>query len=136
MTMEMCQLAKQMRVACQENPHCQLVSFNRDCANAFQHYVIDTLAFAIKRGGFMYNTVSNDGKVEVDFIYEPPQLQAVEYPAKSGLKEWVTAVVKLEVNEDMVADVNFEPFQMSDVCVKLFKEGWFETEIKAPVVKL
>lgn len=176
-------IAKQMRVTRQENPHCQLVSFDRDCANAFQHYVNDTLAFAVKRGGFMYGTVSDDGKVEVDFIYEPPQqgsedlllllrnpdeeklvdaiavglgmrkvgfiftqtisqdkkdytlsnrevLQAAEYHAESGLKEWVTAVVKLEVNEDMVADVHFEAFQMSDVCVKLFKEGWFETEIK------
>ena len=28
------------------------------------------------------------------------------------------------------ADVHFEAFQMSDVCVRLFKEGWFETEIK------
>jgi len=131
----------------------------------------------------MYGTVSEEGKVEVDFIYEPPQqgseenllffrdpeeeklveaiaaglgmrrvgfiftqtisqdkkdytlsnrevLQAAEYHAESGLKEWVTAVVKLEVNEDMGADVHFEAFQISDVCVRLFKEGWFETEIK------
>ncbi|RZB48919.1 NPL4-like protein 1 [Glycine soja] len=177
-------IAKQMRVTRQENPHCELVSFDRDCANAFQHYVNDTLAFAVKRGGFMYGTVSEVGKVEVDFIYEPPQqgsednlvffrdpeeekfveaiavglgmrkvgfiftqtitqdkkdytlsnrevLQAVEYHAESGLKEWATAVVKLEVNEEMGgADVHFEAFQMSDVCVRLFKEGWFETEIK------
>lgn len=177
-------IAKQMRVTRQENPHCELVSFDRDCANAFQHYVNDTLAFAVKRGGFMYGTVSEEGKVEVDFIYEPPQqgsednlvffrdteeekfveaiavglgmtkvgfiftqtitqdkkdytlsnrevLQAVEYHAESGLKEWVTAVVKLEANEEMGgADVHFEAFQMSDVCVRLFKEGWFETEIK------
>jgi len=131
----------------------------------------------------MYGSVSEEGKVEVDFIYEPPQqgseenlvffrdpeeeklveaiaaglgmrrvgfiftqtisqdkkdytlsnrevLQAAEYHAESGLKEWVTAVVKLEVNEDMNADVHFEAFQISDVCVRLFKEGWFETEIK------
>ncbi|CAJ1880337.1 unnamed protein product [Sphenostylis stenocarpa] len=176
-------IAKQMRVTRQENPHCELVSFDRDCANAFQHYVNDTLAFAVKRGGFMYGTVSEEGKVEVDFIYEPPQqgseenlvffrdpeeeklveaiaaglgmrrvgfiftqtisqdkkdytlsnrevLQAAEYHAESGLKEWVTAVVKLEVNEDMSADVHFEAFQISDVCVRLFKEGWFQTEIK------
>ncbi|XP_061366550.1 NPL4-like protein 1 [Gastrolobium bilobum] len=175
-------IAKQMRVTRQENPHCELVSFDRDCANAFQNYVNETLAFAVKRGGFMYGTVSEVGKVEVDFIYEPPQqgseenlvffrdpeeeklveaiamglgmrkvgfiftqtisqdkkdytlsnrevLQAAEYHAESGLKEWVTAVVKLEVNEDMGADVHFEAFQMSDVCVRLFKEGWFETDI-------
>ncbi|CAL0310043.1 unnamed protein product [Lupinus luteus] len=178
-------IAKQMRVSRQESPHCQSVSFDRDCANAFQLYVNETLAFAVKRGGFMYGTVSDEGEVEVDFIYEPPQqgfeenlvifrdpeeekaveaialglgmrkvgfiftqtvsqdkkdytlsnrevIQAAEFHAESGLKEWVTAVVKLEVNEEMdgAADVHFEAFQMSDVCVKLFKEGWFETEIK------
>lgn len=56
-------------------------------------------------------------------------LQAAEFHAESGLKEWVTAVVKLEVNEDGGADVHFEAFQMSDNCVKLFKDGLFETEI-------
>ncbi|KAF5744172.1 hypothetical protein HS088_TW08G00768 [Tripterygium wilfordii] len=175
-------IAKQMRVTRQETSHCESVSFDRDCANAFQHYVNETLAFAVKRGGFMYGTVADDGKVEVNFIYEPPQqgteenlmlfidpqeerivdaiamglgmrrvgfiftqtimqdkkdytlsnrevLQAVELHAESGLKEWVTAVVKLEVNEDGVADVHFEAFQMSDMCIRLFKEGWFEKEI-------
>ncbi|XP_061969385.1 NPL4-like protein 1 [Populus nigra] len=175
-------IAKQMRVTRQENPHCDSVSFDRDCANAFQHYVNETLAFAVKRGGFMYGTVSEEGKVEVDFIYEPPQqgteevlmllrdsdeeklveaitaclgmrrvgfiftqtimqdkkdytlshrevLQAAELHAESELKEWVTAVVKLEVSEDGGADVHFEAFQMSDMCIRLFKEGWFETEI-------
>lgn len=177
-------IAKQMRVSRQENPHCELVSFDRNCANAFQHYVNENLAFAVKRGGFMYGTVTEEGKVEVNFIYEPPQqglednllffrdpeeekcveaiaaglgmkkvgfiftqsvsqdkkdytlsyrevLQAAEYHAESGLKEWVTAVVKLEVNEEMGgADVHFEAFQMSDVCIRLFKEGWFDTEVK------
>ncbi|KAA8549220.1 hypothetical protein F0562_000904 [Nyssa sinensis] len=175
-------IAKQMRVTRQENPHCELVSFDRDAANAFQHYVNESLAFAVKRGGIMYGTVSPEGKVEVNFIYEPPQqgteenlillrdpdeenlveaiamglgmrkvgfiftqtisqnkkdytmsnaeiLQAVELHGQSDLKEWVTAVVKLEVNEDGGADVHFEAFQMSDICVRLFKEGWFETEI-------
>ncbi|KAK7244680.1 hypothetical protein RIF29_39505 [Crotalaria pallida] len=178
-------IAKQMRVSRQESPHCDSVSFDRDCANAFQRYVNETLAFAVKRGGFMYGTVAEDGRVEADFIYEPPQqgteesllffrdpeeekrveaialglgmrrvgfiftqtvsqdkkdytmsnrevIQAAEFHAESGLKEWVTAVVKLEVNEEMggAADVHFEAFQMSDVCVRLFKEGWFESEIK------
>lgn len=175
-------IAKQMRVTRQEIPHCELVSFDRDAANAFQHYVNETLAFAVKRGGFMYGTVSPEGKVEVDFIYEPPQqgteenlillrdpdeeklveaiaaglgmrkvgfiftqtisqdkkdytmsnaeiLQAAELHAESDLKEWVTAVVKLEVNEDGVANVHFEAFQMSDMCIRLLKEGWFETII-------
>ncbi|KAJ4727574.1 NPL4-like protein [Melia azedarach] len=64
-------IAKQMRVTRQENPHCESVSFDRDCADAFQRYVNETLAFAVKRGGFMYGTVSEDKKVEVNFIYEP-----------------------------------------------------------------
>ncbi|KAK6940897.1 Nuclear pore localization protein Npl4, ubiquitin-like domain [Dillenia turbinata] len=176
-------IAKQMRVTRQETPHCDSVSFDRNAANEFQQYVNETLAFGIKRGGFMYGTVSNEGKVEVNFIYEPPQLgsednlmllrdsqeenlveaialglgmrkvgfiftqtisqdkkdytmsnvevlQAVELHAESGLKEWVTAVVKLEVNEDGGADVHFEAFQMSDICVRLYKEGWFEKEIE------
>eukprot|EP00262_Sarcandra_glabra_P012420 TRINITY_DN3196_c0_g1_i1.p1 TRINITY_DN3196_c0_g1~~TRINITY_DN3196_c0_g1_i1.p1 ORF type:complete len:418 (+),score=38.20 TRINITY_DN3196_c0_g1_i1:150-1403(+) len=174
-------MAKQIRVSRQETPHCDSVSFDRDAANSFQHYVNESLAFAVKRGGFMYGTVGDGGRVEVDFIYEPPQqgteedlmllrdpdeemiveaialglgmrklgfiftqtvgqnkldytlsrkeiLQAVELHAESGLKEWVTAVVKLEVNEDGGADVHFEAFQMSDSCVKLFKDGLFVRE--------
>ncbi|KAK9086601.1 hypothetical protein Syun_028995 [Stephania yunnanensis] len=174
-------IAKQMRISRQESPHCEAVSFDRDAANVFQHYVNETLAFAVKRGGFMYGTLSEEGKVEVDFIYEPPQqgtedrlvlvrdpeeenlveaiaigmgmrrvgfiftqtisqskvdytmsnsevAQAAELHGESGLKEWVTALVKLEVNEDGAADVHFEAFQLSDMCVRLFKEGWFESE--------
>ncbi|XP_042516802.1 NPL4-like protein 1 [Macadamia integrifolia] len=176
-------IAKQMRVTRQEKPHCESVSFDRDAASSFQHYVNESLAFAVKRGGFMYGTVSGDGKVEVNFIYEPPQqgtednlilmrnpdeeniveaislglgmrkvgfiftqtigqnkkgytmsnseiLQAAELHGQSGLKQWITAVVKLEVNEDGGADIHFEAFQMSDMCVRLFKEGWFESNIK------
>ncbi|KAG6402047.1 hypothetical protein SASPL_138917 [Salvia splendens] len=179
-------IAKQMRITHQENPHCELVSFDRDAANAFQQYVNESLAFAVKRGGFMYGTVSEEGKVEVNFIYEPPQqgteenlillrdpdeeklveaialglgmrkvgfiftqtvsqdkkdytmsnsevLQAVELQAEGDLKEWVTAVVKLEVSEDGSAAVHFEAFQMSDMCVRLFKEGWFERDLKEEI---
>ncbi|CAE6081468.1 unnamed protein product [Arabidopsis arenosa] len=175
-------IARQMRVGRQEKSHCDSVSFDRDCANAFQHYVNESLAFAVKRGGFMYGNVSEEGQVEVNFIYEPPQqgmednlilmrdteeekrvdaialglgmrkvgfifnqtvtqdkkeytlsnvevLLAAQLHAESELKEWVTVVVKLEINEDGAADVHFEAFQMSDMCVRLFKEGWFETEI-------
>ncbi|KAK9756203.1 hypothetical protein RND81_01G080500 [Saponaria officinalis] len=170
-------IAKQMRVTRQEQPHCEMVSFDRDAANNFQHYVNEALAFAVKRGGFMYGRVEEEtGKVEVDFIYEPPQVgkedalilmrnseeekivdaiasglgmrrvgfiftqsvgqdkddytmssfevaQAVELHAESGLKEWVTALVKLDNG-----DVHFEAFQLSDMCVRLFKEGWFDLE--------
>ncbi|KAL6530405.1 hypothetical protein OROHE_014758 [Orobanche hederae] len=179
-------IAKQMRITRQESPHCELVSFDRDAANAFQHYVNESLAFAVKRGGFMYGTVSEVGKIEVDFIYEPPQLgteknlmllrdpdeeklveaialglgmrrvgfiftqtisqdkkdytmsnaevlQAVELHAEGDLKEWVTAVVKLDVSEDGGANVHFEAFQMSDMCVRLFREGWFERDVQEEI---
>ncbi|CAN0901282.1 Mechanosensitive ion channel protein 10 [Linum grandiflorum] len=176
-------IAKQMRVSRQETAHCESVSFDRNCANAFQRYVNESLAFAVKRGGFMYGTVSEQGEVQVDFIYEPPQqgtedvlmllrdsseekavdaiaaglgmrkvgfiftqtiaqnkkdytlsnrelLLAAELHAESELKEWVTALVKLEVGEDGGADVHFEAFQLSDMCIRLFKEGWFVSEIR------
>ncbi|KAF9607421.1 hypothetical protein IFM89_035559 [Coptis chinensis] len=175
-------IAKQMRVTRQETAHCESVSFDRDTANVFQGYVNENLAFAAKRGGFMYGTVGEDGRVEVDFIYEMPQqgseeglllfrdenedkcveaiagslgmrkvgfiftqtigqgnkdytlsnaevLQAAELHGESGLKEWVTAIVKMEVNEDGGNDVHFEAFQLSDMCVRLFKDGWFETDV-------
>ncbi|KAG2260894.1 hypothetical protein Bca52824_080188 [Brassica carinata] len=32
-------IPRQMRVFREEKSHCNSVSFNRDCANAFQHYV-------------------------------------------------------------------------------------------------
>eukprot|EP01018_Ginkgo_biloba_P017489 Gb_01547 [translate_table: standard] len=171
-------IARQMRIERQEKPHSGSVSFDRDAANAFQHYVNESLAFAVKRGGFMYGTVSDEFDVSVNFIYEPPQQgteddlllfrdadeekqveaiaiglgmrrvgfiftqtvsqnkrdytlsnveirQAAELQGESELKEWITAVVKLEVNEDGGADVHFEAFQLSDQCVKLYKEGWF-----------
>jgi len=171
-------IARQVRIERQEKPHSVSASFDRDAANVFQQYVNENLAFAVKRGGFMYGTVSEDGEVAVNFIYEPPQQgtedslllfrdqdeekqveaiaiglgmrrvgfiftqtisqgkkdytltnaeirQAVELHAESELKEFVTALVKLEVNEEGGADVHFEAFQLSDQCVKLFKEEWF-----------
>ena len=66
-------IVKQVRVMRQENSHCKLMSFDCDSAHAFQHYMNETLAFGVKRCGFMYGTVSETGKVKVDFIYEPPQ---------------------------------------------------------------
>ncbi|KAL0866061.1 hypothetical protein Bca101_045179 [Brassica carinata] len=117
------------------------ISFDRNCANASQHYV--------KRGGLMYGNVSEEGHVEVNFIYEPPhqgmednlilmrdieekkRVEAItlglgmrKLHSESELKEWVTAVVKLEINEDGGADVHFKAFQMSDMYVRLFREGW------------
>ncbi|XP_078440018.1 NPL4-like protein 2 [Wolffia australiana] len=180
-------IARQVRITRQEAPHCDAVSFDRGAADQFQRYVNETLAFSVKRGGFMYGRVTGEEKkVEVEFIYEPPQqgtvenlyllrdpeeealveaiaaglgvirvgfiftqavgakelvegeytvsarelLQAVELHAESGIEEWVTAIVKMEVNEEGGADVHFEAFQLSDICVRLFKEGLFVAEIE------
>lgn len=183
-------IARQTRVSRQDTPNCASVSLDRFAADAFQRHVNEALAFAVKRAGFMYGSVSSDGEVSVEFVYEPPQrggsedeilllrdadeerlvdaiadglglrrvglvfsqtvaqaktdytlsnrevLLATELHAESGLKEWVTAIVKLEVSGDgdgASADVHFEAFQMSDTCVRLFSDGWFETEISGEI---
>ncbi|CAL4956585.1 unnamed protein product [Urochloa decumbens] len=56
-------------------------------------------------------------------------VQAAQLQAEGGIPEWVTAIVKLEVGDDGTGDVHFEAFQMSEICVKLFKDGVLETEI-------
>ena len=53
------------------------MSFERHAANAFQSYVRDALAFSIKRGGLLYGSVSEDKKVTVEAIYEPPQVRSL-----------------------------------------------------------
>ncbi|EES03952.1 hypothetical protein BDA96_03G398600 [Sorghum bicolor] len=180
-------IARQIRVTRQENALCAAASFDRDAANAFQLYVAESLAFAVKRAGFLYGRVDAETKeVFVDFIYEPPQqgsedvvhlmrdpeeearvdtiaeglgmrrvglvftqavgrkasetgeytmsnrevVQAAQLQAEGGIPEWVTAIVKLEVGDDGTGDVHFEAFQMSEICVKLFKDGVLETEVQ------
>ncbi len=59
----------------QDKPHCELVSFERHGANAFQQYVHGALAFSIKRGALLYGRRAKD-QTYVDAIYEPPQVQA------------------------------------------------------------
>lgn len=92
--------------------------------------LVDAIAMGLgmRRVGFIFTqTISQNKK---DYTMSNSEvLQAAELHGESGLKEWVTAVVKLTVNEDDGADVHFEAFQMSDMCVRLFKEGWFETDI-------
>ncbi|CAI5484928.1 unnamed protein product [Closterium sp. Yama58-4] len=205
-------VARQMRIERQETSHCQQVSFDRDAANVFQHYVHDSLAFSIKRGGFLFGEVREDGHVLVDFIYEPPQhgtehtlqifpneedQQAQEHSltlsasdlllsarlhcataressgekaagegeesaggtgnagAQAGgrgngdgaaggegekkggeevgepFKYFAVVLVKLLVDEegDGGGDVHFEAFQLSDQCLKLYREGWDTYEV-------
>ncbi|MCL7049528.1 hypothetical protein MKW94_002236 [Papaver nudicaule] len=131
-------IAKQMRFSIQEKGNCESVSFDRDATDCIQHYVNETFAFAVKLGVFMYGTVSEEGEGTEEnlvLLRDGEEEKIVEAIALGlgmrrvgGLKEWVTVLVKLEVNEEGGADVHFEDFQMSDVCVKLFKEWWFETD--------
>ena len=67
-------VAKQTRIERQETPHAASVSFERHAADAFQSYVRDALAFSIKRGGLLYGTVDDGGKVSVEAIYELQQV--------------------------------------------------------------
>ncbi|KAK4480004.1 hypothetical protein RD792_013061 [Penstemon davidsonii] len=99
----------------------------------------------------MYGTVSEEGKVEVAFICEPPQqgteenLILLSYPDEEKMVEAIALGLvrarmiiqcrmrrfcKLNVNEDGGADVHFEAF---DMCIRLFKEGWFEREVEEKV---
>ncbi|CAL8463810.1 g3344 [Coccomyxa elongata] len=66
-------VAKQTRIERQETPHAASVSFERHAADAFQSYVRDALAFSIKRGGLLYGSVDDEGKVSVEAIFEPQQ---------------------------------------------------------------
>lgn len=86
------------------------------------------VGLGMRKVGFIFTqTISQDKK---DYTLSNREvLQAAQFHSESELKEWVTAVVKLEVNEDGGADVHFEAFQMSDMCIRLFKECWFETDI-------
>jgi nuclear protein localization protein 4 homolog len=56
-------------------------------------------------------------------------VQAAQLQAEGGIPEWITAIVKLEVGDDGTGDVHFEAFQMSEICVKLFKDGVLKTEV-------
>ena len=69
--------------------------------NTFQHYVNETLAFAMKRDGIMYGNMDRKNYVSVEFICEPPQQgveiwQAAELHAENEFNSWLTTVVKLE----------------------------------------
>ncbi|XP_026423810.1 NPL4-like protein 1 [Papaver somniferum] len=91
--------------------------------------IVEAIAsgLGMRRVGFIFTQTIGQSKKDYT-LSNSEVLQAAELHGESGLKEWVTALVKLKVNEEGGADVHFEAFQMSDICVKLFKEGWFETD--------
>jgi nuclear protein localization protein 4 homolog len=67
-------VAKQMRIARQDQPTVAAASFDRYAANSFQAYVQSALNFSIQRGALLYGRVDEkDNTVYVDVMYEPPQ---------------------------------------------------------------
>lgn len=78
----------------------------------------------LRKVGFIFTqTLSQESR---DYTLSNAEIrQAAEFHAESEFEYWATAIVKLEVNDDGGADVHFEAFQLSDQCVKLFKDGWF-----------
>jgi nuclear protein localization family protein 4 len=78
----------------------------------------------LRKVGFIFTQTVSQGKR--DYTLSTAEIrQAAEFHAESEFEFWATAIVKLEVNEDGGPDVHFEAFQLSDQCVKLFKDGWF-----------
>jgi len=78
----------------------------------------------LRKVGFIFTQTVSLGKR--DYTLSNAEIrQAAEFHAESDFEYWATAIVKLEVNEDGGPDVHFEAFQLSDQCVKLFKDGWF-----------
>ncbi|KAK8962375.1 NPL4-like protein [Platanthera guangdongensis] len=51
-------------------------------------------------------------------------IQVAEVLQVEGLiQEWMTVMMKLDVNKDGAANVHFQAFKMSYICIKLVKEG-------------
>lgn len=87
---------------------------------------VDAIAIGLgmRRVGFIFTQTIGQNKG--DYTLSNVEIrQAAELHSESGFDGWVTAVVKLEVNDEGGADVHFEAFQLSDQCVKLWKDGWF-----------
>ncbi|KAJ3669664.1 hypothetical protein LUZ60_011614 [Juncus effusus] len=96
--------------------------------------LVDAIAIGLgmRRVGFIFTQAVGRKKSETgEYTLSAREVaQAVALQAEGQAPEWVTAVVKLEVDEDGGADVHFEAFQMSDMCAKLFKDGLLDTEFE------
>lgn len=78
----------------------------------------------LRKVGFIFTQTVSQSKQ--DYTLSTAEIrQAAEFHAESEFEFWATAIVKLEVNEEGGPAVHFEAFQLSDQCVKLFKDGWF-----------
>lgn len=63
-------IAKKMRIVRQENPHCLSIFWLCQCLLTLHEW---NVGFCVKCDGFMHGTILEEGKVGVNFIYEPSQ---------------------------------------------------------------
>jgi nuclear protein localization family protein 4 len=83
-----------------------------------------TAGLGLRKVGFIFTQAVSQASCNYT-LSNMEMRQAAEFHAESEFEHWATAIVKLDFSEDGGADVHFEAFQLSDQCVKLFKEGWF-----------
>lgn len=70
--MTMYGLVRRIPVNRQDEPLCSAATVDGDFTNAFKFYIAGSLAFVVKRAGFLYGRVDDETtEVLVDFIYEP-----------------------------------------------------------------
>ena len=62
----------EFKIQRQKESHCNAVSIDTNSCNHFQTY-LRTFAFQQSRCGWLYGTISEENKVVVECIYEPPQ---------------------------------------------------------------
>lgn len=77
------------------------------------------------RVGIVFNITTTKAREYTLSAFEVRTM--AKYQGKYG-KTFVTAVVMMLEDEDEGPQVSFEPFQVSDQCVKLYSDGWFHDE--------
>jgi len=88
-----------------------------------KHTNISAAALGLRKGFIFTQTVRQSKR---DYTLSSIEIrQAAQLHVESRFECWATAIVKLEGNDEGGTDVHFEAFQLSDQCVKLYKEGWF-----------
>lgn len=57
----------------QEKSVCTAVAADQKCVAVFKYNLKANLAYSVQRVGILYGLKRDDGTIQVDFIYEPPQ---------------------------------------------------------------
>jgi len=93
-------------------------------------------AMGYERIGCVFNQSDADrGDESVSAMSAHEVTLCAKLQAKYG-KEFVTVIVMQFEDEDDEMQVTFEAFQVSDQCVKLYEEGFFELDEETGVAKL